>query len=81
MSDAFDTRISLRLLFLGLVTLGGGGIVVYAGVQYQDVSLLSAGGVAIAAGVVMVLLSADSSPSVAAVPINGGAVVTLGGRF
>jgi hypothetical protein len=44
-------------------------------------AVLSAGGVAIAAGVVMVLLSADSAPSVVAVPINGGAVVTMGGHF
>jgi hypothetical protein len=60
MSDAFDTRISLRLLFLGLVTLGGGGIVVYAGVQYQDVSLLSAGGVAIVAAMGMAAFSLRS---------------------
>ena len=43
-----DAHISVRLLFLGLVMLGGGVIVVYAGVQFDDLTLLIAGGAAAA---------------------------------
>jgi hypothetical protein len=57
LSSMSDARISSRFLFLGIVYLAGAAIVIYAAVQFDDVMLMAAGGVAVLGAIAVVAYS------------------------
>jgi hypothetical protein len=68
-----DARISSRFLFLGLVMLGGGVIVIYAGAQFQDAMLLVAGGLAVAGALTVLVISVRSYLGIGPAPSSSPA--------